>query len=158
MSQLCGIPQRPKFPLYPYVYLDTKLRSKAAIDADGWAWWRPSIIDPWRKAVFHSILRPALIAEAAQQGAYTFPRPSGPFGPNDVTSYHPKQDWGLDRAHRPPKTFQFARTKETEPNYPVKMWVWRGIVVLDHRGQPLLDYEALPATISSKENGCFLEG
>ncbi|KAL8719520.1 MAG: hypothetical protein Q9225_003487 [Loekoesia sp. 1 TL-2023] len=158
MSWLCGIPQRPKFPLYPYIYPDTKLKSKAAIDADGWAWWRNSVIDPWRKAAFHSVLRPALIAEAAQQGAYTFPRPSGPSGPHDITSYHPKQDWGLDRAHRPPKTFQFARTKEMEPNYPVEMWVWRGIIILDFRGQPLLNYGALPATISSKENGCFLEG
>ncbi len=31
-------------------------------------------------------------------------------------------------------------------------------MVLDYNGNPLRNFRALPATISSKEDGCFLEG
>lgn len=53
---------------------------------------------------------------------------------------------------------QFYRTEEAEPKYPIASWVWRGCIVLDFHGQPLRHLRNLPATISSNEHGCFLEG
>ncbi|KAI4248662.1 MAG: hypothetical protein LQ352_005869 [Teloschistes flavicans] len=134
------------------------LRGESKIDVGGKAWWKAPDNDTWRPAVFHSTIRQALIREAAQKGSYTFPRKPGTWGHTDVTAYHPGQDWGLARDHRPPKTFQFYRTRENEPDYEVPIWIFHGHVVLDVHGQSVLDYQALPTTISSKEDGCFLEG
>lgn len=47
---------------------------------------------------------------------------------------------------------------EAEPTYRVCTWIWRGNVVLDYDGVPMRDFRALPATLSSLEDGCFLEG
>ncbi|KAL8775884.1 MAG: hypothetical protein Q9203_003664 [Teloschistes exilis] len=133
-------------------------RGESFVDANMRAWWRGPDSDIWRPAVFHSTIRRALINDAARQGSYTFPRKTGSWGPTDVTAYHPAQDWGLGRAHRPPKTFQFYRTRDTEPDYEVPIWIYRGHVVLDVHGQGVLDYKDLPATLSSREDGCFIEG
>lgn len=126
------------------------LRGESKIDVGGKAWWKAPDNDTWRPAVFHSTIRQALIREAAQKGSYTFPRKPGTWGHTDVTAYHPGQDWGLARDHRPPKTFQFYRTRENEPDYEVPIWIFHGHVVLDVHGQSVLDYQALPTTISSK--------
>ncbi|KAL8705109.1 MAG: hypothetical protein Q9201_001754 [Fulgogasparrea decipioides] len=141
-----------------HLYTSAGPKGQSAIDTQGKAWWRATENNLWQPAVFHSSIRQALIAEAAQSGSYTFPRNQGSWGGDDVTSYHPGQNWGLEREHRPPKTFQFLRTEHTEPTYQVTHWVWHGTVVLDYQGHPILDYAALPATIGSEEIGCFLEG
>lgn len=141
-----------------HLYASAGGRGPSAIDTHRNAWWRNTENDPWQQAVFHNTIRQALIAEAAQHGSYTSPRTVGPWGDDDVTSYHPGQDWGLVREHRPPKTYQINRTRETEPTEPVPIWFWRGSVVLDYQGHPILAYDALPATLGSKEDGCFLEG
>lgn len=139
-----GLPNFPKLPLYPYNGGKKKHKGQAATDADGWAWWRRVEGEPWQQAVFHSVLRSALIAEAARQGTYmnwtvskdrTCSRGDyGPLGPQDVTSFEPRQDWTGDRA------------------------LSRGIFNLDFKWHPLLNFRSLPHTISSKEYGCFLEG
>ncbi|KAL8728053.1 MAG: hypothetical protein Q9166_005653 [cf. Caloplaca sp. 2 TL-2023] len=133
-------------------------RGETTIDAHGGAWWRPWRGEPWQEAVFHSVIRPNLIEEATHQGSYNFPRKVGPLGPSDITSYHPGQDWGLDRDFRPPKTFQFQRSRDTEPSHDLLRWKWHGRIVLDFNGFPIFQNPALPATIGSKEEGCFLEG
>ncbi|KAL8685905.1 MAG: hypothetical protein Q9218_007475 [Villophora microphyllina] len=141
-----------------YIFSSVGPKGESVVNAAGNAWWRAPDGDTWYRAVFHSAIRQALIDEAAQQGSYTFPRKIGRWGPTDVTSYHPGQDWGMARNHRPPKTFQFYRIKENEPKDLVPIWVWHGQVVLDYLGQSVLNYRCLPTTISSKEEGCFLEG
>ncbi|KAL8737611.1 MAG: hypothetical protein Q9181_001512 [Wetmoreana brouardii] len=141
-----------------HLYTSVGFKGQSAIDLQGKAWWRATENDHWHPAVFHSSIRKALIAEAAQNGSYTFPRNQGSWDDDDITSYHTGQNWGLEREHRPPKTFQFLRTEHTEPTYQVTDWVWHGSVVLDYLGHPILDYTALPATIGSEETGCFLEG
>ncbi|KAL8654317.1 MAG: hypothetical protein Q9226_003479 [Calogaya cf. arnoldii] len=45
----------------------------------------------------------------------------------------------------------------TEPSYAWETWIWQGKVVLDFNGRPMQDIHALPATISSREQGCYLE-
>ncbi|KAL9579675.1 MAG: hypothetical protein Q9212_004969 [Teloschistes hypoglaucus] len=133
-------------------------RGESFVDASMQAWWRGQHSDTWRPAVFHATIRQALLDEAAQQGSYNFPRKRGPWGRTDITAYHPGQDWGLGRTHRPPKTFQFYRTRNTEPDYEVPIWIHRGYVVLDVHGQGVLDYKDLPTTLGSREDGCFIEG
>ncbi len=111
-------------PILPFrLYYDgaKKRTGQTVVDAGGWAWFRESVTDDWRKAAFHSDLRKALIREAGLRGSYrswsdsegkTHSRGDrGPWGPDDVTSYHPRQDWGLDRAHQPPKNFQVSRAR-----------------------------------------------
>lgn len=129
----------------------------SARDSYGSAWWRDSSSGPWREAVFHSTIRQTLINEASQHGQYRNPRKKGPHGDSDVTSYHPNQDWGIDRDKRSPKTFQFYRNLESEPSDPLDVWTWHGKIVLDCEGRPLPHIPALPATIGSMEDGCFLE-
>ncbi|KAL8750047.1 MAG: hypothetical protein Q9184_006567 [Pyrenodesmia sp. 2 TL-2023] len=158
----------PILPLRLYYDGAKKRKGQSAVDAGGWAWFRHNPTDDWRKAAFHHDLRPALIREASLQGSYRSWTDTkgkahtrgdcGPWGPDDITSYHPQQIWGLDRAHQPPKNFQFLRVKEAEPTYRVGTWIWRDNVVLDFDGIPMRDFRALPATISSIEDGGFLEG
>ena len=136
----------------------TRPRGEAFVDKNGNVLWRPTKTNAWKKAVYHNDIRRDLIEEAAKQGSYTFSRNTGE-NPEDVTSYHPGQDWSADiRSHRPPKTFQYLRTEETEPSDAVPVWVWNGSVVLDFDGIPQLAFKNLPATISSREDGCILEG
>ncbi|KAI4280225.1 MAG: hypothetical protein L6R38_004612 [Xanthoria sp. 2 TBL-2021] len=128
-----------------------------ARDSHGSAWWRDSSSGPWREAVFHSTIRQRLINEASLQGQYRYSRKEGPHGVSDITSYHPTQDWGIDRDNRSPKIFQFYRNLDTEPSDPLEFLIWHGKIVLDFEGRPMRYIPALPATIGSKEDGCFLE-
>lgn len=114
------IPAKPKLPLRLYNAGSKKRWGQAAIDADGWAWWRKVDNEPWLRAAFHHILREAMIFEASHQGAYRtwtvekekYSRGDcGPWGKTDVTAYHPQQNWSVERAHRPPKTFQVMNLK-----------------------------------------------
>ncbi|KAI4108607.1 MAG: hypothetical protein LQ339_002123 [Xanthoria mediterranea] len=138
-----------------YLFNDYSLLS--ARDSYGSAWWRDSSSGPWREAVFHSTIRQTLINEASQQGQYRNLRKKGPHGDSDVTSYHPNQDWGIDRDKRSPKTFQLYRNLESEPSDPWEVLTWHGKIVLDFEGRPMPYIPALPATIGSIEEGCFLE-
>ncbi|KAL9014483.1 MAG: hypothetical protein Q9173_000863 [Seirophora scorigena] len=156
----------PKLPLYLYSNGRRSRPGQVVVDADARTWYRAADEDHWQKAAFHWALRKHLIREAAKKGAYqTWSDKKGrvhsrgdPVGPDDLTAFHPGQNWTLERANRPPKTFQFLRTEETEPSDPIEDWVWRGFLVLDHHGNPLRAFKALPVAISSKEDGCFLEG
>ncbi|KAL9056171.1 MAG: hypothetical protein Q9206_002857 [Seirophora lacunosa] len=156
----------PKLPLCLYSKGRRGKPGQVVVDADARTWWRAADEDRWQKAAFHWVLRKHLIREAAKKGTYqTWSDKKGrvhsrgdPVGPDDLTAFHPGQNWTLERANRPPKTFQFLRTEETEPTDPIGNWVWHGFLVLDHHGIPLRAFETLPAAISSKEDGCFLEG
>ncbi|KAL8646351.1 MAG: hypothetical protein Q9210_006190 [Variospora velana] len=156
----------PKLPLSVYTNGKRGKHGHAVVDAEGGAWWRKTDDDRWQRAAFHWAVRSALIREAAKRGTYqTWTDGKGrihsrgdPVGRDDVTAYHPGQDWTLERDNRPPKTFQFIRTPVTEPRYPVETWIWHGFIVLDYDGYPMRAFQALPATICSKEDGCFLEG
>ncbi|KAL9044307.1 MAG: hypothetical protein Q9214_002546 [Letrouitia sp. 1 TL-2023] len=75
-----------------------------------------------------------------------------------MTAFLRTQDWGINPFQWPPKVFQLTRTRSTEPTYRVPIWIWQGVVILDHEGFPMLDFKDLPATISSHENGSILEG
>ncbi|KAL8750186.1 MAG: hypothetical protein Q9184_006514 [Pyrenodesmia sp. 2 TL-2023] len=161
------VPATPELPLRLYNSGSKRKWGQTAIDADEWAWWRSADDESWLRAAFHHVLREAMIYEASHQGTYrtwvvknkTFSRGDcGPWGQSDVTAYHPQQNWSIERAHRPPKTFQIERRPLTEPTYPINIWVWRGIIVLDYKGLPLRDFKSIPATLSSEEDGCFLEG
>lgn len=106
----------PILPLNLYYDGAKKRKGQSAVDAGGWAWFRETPTDDWRKAAFHHDLRLALIREASLHGSYRSWTDTkgkahtrgdyGPWGPDDITSYHPQQNWGLDRAHQPPKNFQ----------------------------------------------------
>ncbi|KAI4265790.1 MAG: hypothetical protein L6R35_007037, partial [Caloplaca aegaea] len=156
----------PKLPLSVYTNGKRGKHGHAVVDAEEGLWWRETDDDRWQRAAFHWAVRSALIREAATRGTYqTWTDGKGRIhsrgdsvGPDDVTAYHPGQDWTLERDNRPPKTFQFIRTPETEPSYPVETWIWHGYIMLDYDGYPMRAFQALPATISSKEDGCFLEG
>ncbi|KAL8750046.1 MAG: hypothetical protein Q9184_006566, partial [Pyrenodesmia sp. 2 TL-2023] len=99
-----ALPPRSKTPRHPLrLYNDGKPKSKgqAAIDDNGYAWWRAEEDQPWQKAAFHRDLRRALIREAGQQGTYRTWTNSkgnrvsrgdcGPHGPDDITSFHRQQ-------------------------------------------------------------------
>ena len=69
---------------------------------------------------------------------------------DDRTSYHRRYDFqGKIRADRPDCLFYLKEPDFHRHDRPPPKLVWNGKVVLDYRGEPILDY-AIPLTISSK--------
>ncbi|KAI4213767.1 MAG: hypothetical protein LQ351_003733 [Letrouitia transgressa] len=132
-------------------------RGQFFVTQQGYTYWRGSMFEPWMNAVFHNNIRYILIVNAAREGSYSCQRSAGSAA-DDVTAFLRTQDWGTNRFEWPPKVFQSLRNRSTEPTYHVPIWIWQGSVILDHEMIPLLDFKDLPATISSHEDGCILEG
>lgn len=133
----------------------------------------------WKSAIYHEELRDKLIAEASLLGEYgqlppnvlsveillifsDHPRERG-IAANDVTSFLPSQKaWGPDRDLHWPNIkdnilHRFERKGYPIPDYTPEVWYYEGKVVLDSDNHAILNYEVLPATLSSELSGRDME-
>ena len=133
----------------------------------------------WKSAIYHEELRDKLIAEASLLGEYgqlppnvlsfenllifsDHPRERG-IAANDVTSFLPSQKaWGPDRDLHWPNIkdnvlHRFERKGYPIPDYQPEVWYYEGKVVLDSDNHAILNYEVLPATLSSELSGRDIE-
>ncbi|MCJ1261094.1 hypothetical protein MMC22_000958 [Lobaria immixta] len=116
----------------------------------------------WRSAIYHEELRDKLIAEASLLGEYDHPRERG-IAANDVTSFLPSQKaWGPGRDLHWPNIkdnvlHRFERKGYPIPDYQLEVWYYEGKVVLDSDNHAILNYEVLPATLSSELSGRDME-
>lgn len=78
---------------------------------------------------------------------------------NDVTSYLPSQkEWGPDRERNWPGILHRLERRELPfPDYDVGNLYYNGRVVLDLDNHPVLDYIDLPATLSTRFSGQYME-
>ena len=126
--------------------------------------------------MYHDDVRDSLIAEAAGLGTYSmssmypleggieklivigYERARGSLY-NDITSFHPDQrDWSVDRAEWPSILHQFKPTKIDLRKRRLPTWMTRdGRVILDINDDPVLDYNEIPTTVSSKLEAPLME-
>lgn len=86
------------------------------------------------------------------------PDPQGLGGLNDQTAFKAEhRRWGPDRGDRPNILFCFDEEGDERPSYsPGWMW-YQGQVVLDPENEPILDWQEVPLTLSSKTPGYKME-
>lgn len=86
-----------------------------------------------------------------------YPRDSGT-APTDVTAFHKDQeDWGPERDQRPDILHQYEKRGHQNPTYLVPLLIHKEAIVLDYNNRPILDFENMPMTVSSKLEGWLQE-
>lgn len=118
-------------------------------------------------AVRYADIRHFLIDQAATGGRYKYGRqhmPDDEKHSDDQTSFLKTQRrWGFHRDNRsqyPPIIFVFERKDRPDPQYPnddIPHMRWRGLLVIDHEGQPVRRFRNIPAALSSQIEGGLME-
>ncbi|KAL8966335.1 MAG: hypothetical protein Q9197_006041 [Variospora fuerteventurae] len=113
-------------------------------------------------AVRHEDIRHLLIDQAATEGEYIYGREKHPQNSDltvDQTSFLASQrTWGFqERYQYPPIIFVFESKDRSPPTTRIPDMRWRGLLVLDHSGDPVRRFPGIPATLSTHIEGGLME-